>query len=148
MFYSTAFNWDFPTCPKKANINFVFPDSVEVTASEYVEKQKIKNPNTKYFCFLWYDSLSIYRLTILSYKRNEKTIVAKWIRSSNRYAVLNNEKLPLLLDYDFRFGTSDPENIGKYGERDGSVKKMNLIAHAFTVIFDNSTGRLLKIESQ
>lgn len=131
---------------EKANIYFIFPDSVEVIANCYIEKQKIKNPNTKYFCFLRHDSLSIYSLTILTFKKNEATAVARWVGSSNRYVVINKEKLPLLIDYDFRFGTSDPGKIGKYGKRDGNLKKMNLIAHAFTVIFDNSTGNLIKIE--
>lgn len=133
---------------KKNKIHFIFPDSVEITINNYIEEKQERASKEKYSCFLWHDSSSIYRLTILPYKKNEKSVIANWIRSSSRVAVINKRRFPLLLDYDFSFGTSDPENIGQYGERDGYVKKMNLIAHAFTITFDNSKGKIISIEER
>lgn len=123
-------------------IIYVLPDSVEVLISEHINSDNKRNSN--FFCFL--QKRSEYNIvTIISYKRDRK-LLTDWVVNSNRYVIINNRYLPVLIDYDFEFGTIQPDSIGAFGSRDdGYVKRMKFIAHDYSITFKRD-GSVVKVE--
>jgi len=139
-------------------IVYVFPDSVEVAVYEYITQDseyfiKERGEEVCYYLVLSKDTADVYKMLVQryfpkSYKSNDR------VNISNRVAVINDKRLPLLFDYDELFGTVDVINMGKYGERqDGYVKRSITIRDwAYTIYFiggynkGRNYGKILKKE--
>jgi len=107
-------------------IVYIFPDSVEIAVNEYITQER--EEKTSYYLVLSKDTADIYRLLVLRYDPLHNP--THRANLSNRVAVINDKRLPLLFDYDELFGTVDTINIGRYGERDdGYVKRSISIYH-------------------
>jgi hypothetical protein len=118
---------------------------VEVALKNQIDKVRKKDSKIGFSCFLWHGSDS---LTYISLMRNEEgsgsEFVNKLIMNSNRYLLIDKEKLPLIFDYDFKFSSPDLEHIGSFGERELNIVRSNLPFHSYTLSF-NLHGKVVRI---
>ena len=117
-------------------IVYVFPDSVEVAVHEYITQKKwIRSYKPSYYLLLEKDTADVYRLVVLHYEPSYNP--THRANRSNRVAVINDKRLPLIFDYDELFGTVDAVNIGKFGERnEGYVKRsITIYEWPYTIYF-------------
>ena len=124
------------------------PDSVEILAAKRIQLVSNKSGNDKFYFLLGTETGNVYRLTIISYRENESTVTGSWVSSSNRFVNVDKMYYPVLTSFDFTFATTDPNNIGEYGNRDGYVRKVYLIAHDYSIVFNNGTGRIVRVENE
>lgn len=116
-------------------ILYILPDNVETTLNKYLERTIKKQESHVYFV-LNRMSKDKYKINVAFYSpENEKQLIY-WIRVTNRYVVVNKDKYPLLLDYDYEFSTKKPHCIGKYGEREGGILKTMPIYEGYSVLFN------------
>ena len=101
-------------------ILYMLPDDVEVQASNYI-KRVSKQQEYLFYFVLNKKPDTTYRLDIVHYKAESSKGLIYWVKSTNRHVVVNQERYPLLLDYDYLFSTKQPSNIGNYGEREGQI---------------------------
>lgn len=116
-------------------ILYVVPDDVEVQVNKYIERVKKQKEYLIYFV-LSKKSDAAFRLDVVSYKEINKENVIYWVKSTNRYVVINQDKYPLLLDYDYVFSTKQPSNIGNFGEREGYILKTMPINEGYHIDFN------------
>lgn len=123
-------------------ITYILPDSVEVRIYNHLQKVLRTRNDNKYYFFLRKDTVGAYSLTIVPFKDNDQTQDKNWANCTNRYALVNGNLYPILLDYDFTFSTPD-QDVGSLGHRDGNIRKLNLLAHGYTIHF-KMNGVILK----
>jgi hypothetical protein len=58
--------------------------------------------------------------------------------STNRYCLINQRKVPLIFDYDFKFSASDLDKIGCIGGRDENVLRTVLLLDGYSITFNSS----------
>jgi putative transposon-encoded protein len=123
-------------------ITYILPDSVEVRINSHIlTKSGVKS----YYLLLKKDTSRTYNITVIPFDNSAKSEVNNWVNNTDRYALINGQLYPLLFDYDFAFSTPDPNNVGSFGHRDGSIRKLQLIAHRYTIYF-RTNGLILKEE--
>ena len=146
------------TQQQEEKIVYVFPDSVEVAVYEYITQVSEyfikRGEEVCYYLVLEKDTANVYRLIVQrydpSYNPNHRANL------SNRVAVINDKRLPLLFDYDELFGTVDAINMGRYGVRNESYVKRSITIRdwAFTIYFiggynqGRNYGKILKKEGR
>lgn len=132
----------FPKISKSQNISYILPDSVELKIKRHISGLKSGYDASIYF-LLEKDSSDIYSLTVVPFSRDDKeSPVLQWVKETTRSILVDTTRYPLLLDYDFKFGTPTPDEVGEIGHREGNVKKIQLIAHRYTVHF-KMNGRVV-----
>ena len=125
----------FPKILKSQNINYILPDSVELKIKRHISGLKSGHDANIYF-LLAKDSGDIYSLTVVPFSPDDmRSPVLVWVKETTRSILVDMKLYPLLLDYDFKFGTPAPNDVGEIGHREGNVKKMLLIAHSYTIHF-------------
>jgi len=114
-------------------IVYIFPDSVEIAVNEYITQER--KEKTSYYLVLSKDTANVYKLMVSSYDPSYDSTHRANV--SNRVAVINDKHLPLLFDYDERFGTLDAINIGRHGERDDGYVKRSITIYDwhYTIYF-------------
>jgi hypothetical protein len=131
---------------QERKITYILPDSVEVRINSHLlAKSSVKNDKSYYF-LLKKDTSRTYNITIIPFDSSAKSEISNWVNNTNRYALVNGQLYPLLFDYDFTFSTPEPNNIGIFGHRDGNIRKLQLIAHRYTIYF-RTNGLILKEEN-
>lgn len=124
------------TCSQnKEKILYMLPDDVEVQASNYI-KRVSKQQEYLFYFVLNKKPDTTYRLDIVHYKAESSESIIYWVKSTNRHIVVNQERYPLLLDYDYVFSTKQPSSIGNYGEREGQILKTMPIHEGFYIDFN------------
>ncbi|PUZ19328.1 hypothetical protein GA0116948_1297 [Chitinophaga costaii] len=136
----------FTVRAQSQKIWYILPDSVEVRLNRYILTSIPKQEVQKLFFLLKRDSLNSYNITVIPLTHNTDLNIIRWVEDSNRYVLVNKNLYPLLLDYDFIFGTPEYNNIGEFGQREGSIKKIYLIPHRYTIYF-KMNGSVLKEEN-
>ncbi len=121
---------------RQESIIYVIPDSVEILASEYIEK------HNEYCYFVMYNNGENYELFIVSGDDYQDKSYSAFITNSNRKVVIDDKEYPMLFEYDFDFSTIDKLNIGEFGKRDGMIKRVQAIYHGYSIKFDRS-GKLI-----
>jgi len=137
--------YHFTGYAQERKITYILPDSVEIRIDKHIATRSSLG-NKSYYFLLREDTPKVYNLTIIPFEVKDKTEVSEWVNATNRYALVNARLYPLLFDYDFTFSTSEPNNIGSFGHRDGNIRKLHLIAHRYTIFF-KTNGTILKEES-
>jgi len=126
-------------------IVYILYDSVEVALKKQIDKIRQNNPRASFSCLLWRESDSLSSISLLKNEESSgNSIVKKLIISSNRYLLIDKEKLPLIFDYDFKFSSSDLEHIGSFGKREGNIRRSEFLFHGYTLSF-NSRGEVIRI---
>lgn len=132
----------FVSVAQEGTIDFIFPDKIEHTLDSCL--QKLETGTNKYkFYFLIEKDVESYSVTIAKYTSKEEQNLLKWVRQTNRFAVINKRTIPLIFDYDLKLGAIDG-NRGEFGDRDDNVKRVKLLLHGPSVYF-NSDGNIIKI---
>ena len=126
---------------KNNQIRYILPDDVEVFLDSCIKKSESKG--TQFYFLLKKDTT--YNITIGRYSKKEKKNILKWIKQSNRNVVVNEKAYPLIVDYDLKFAAID-DNIGKFGDREGNVKRASLLLHGVTVFF-TADGNIIRTEN-
>lgn len=136
----------FTVNAQSQKISYVFPDSVELRLNKYISNYNKKKPNKELYFLIKKDTSGVYNLTVIPISSGSDSIVVSWLKSTNRYALIDKESYPVVFDYDFALGTPTINDIGSIGQREGNVKRMELIAHRFTIYF-RMNGKILKEEN-
>lgn len=120
-----AFN--FCALNAKKPIMYVVSDSIEICIGNYLKEI----PSQNRIGFYIYTENNQILLSLISIPSNSHSIIKEYIDRSNRVILINKNTYPLLFDYDFDFGTKTPiENIGDYGNRDGSYLRARLLSES------------------
>jgi|SRR5579862_443942 len=126
------------------NIRYVFSDPVEISVDSCITKIEKSNQDFHFYLLLESDS-SLYRLTIGEYTDRESKNMIKWITQTSRYAAINKRSIPLIFDYDMKFGIKSESEPGSFRNRDGEITRVKLLIHGPTIYFDRF-GKLVKEE--
>ena len=122
---------------EKDSIIYIFPDKVEMKLYERI-KETPSSKNYNFEFFLENIDKDTFRLVLSEY--NVLTPYY-WTNNTNRFILINDTKYPLTLDYDSMFGTSKPNEVGEFGERDeGFVLRTLFIYEGYSIKF-TKTGR-------
>lgn len=118
-------------------ILYMLPDDVEIQVNDYVTRM---NNQKKYLFYFVLNKKpdATYRLNSVHYVNKRKKDIIYWVKSTNRYLVVNKKIFPLLLDYDYVFSTRKPSKIGNFGEREGQILKTMPIHEGFFIDFDKN----------
>jgi hypothetical protein len=116
-------------------ILYILPDNVETALNKHIE-HIIKKKELDVYFTLNRMSKDKYKIDVTFYSPKKEKQLTYWIRVTNRYVVINKEKYPLLLDYDYNFSTKKPHCIGKYGEREGNIQRTIVIHEGYSVLFN------------
>lgn len=115
----------------KDSIIYIFPDKVEQKLYEQIKKKSISD--CSYFEFyLQAISKDTFRIT---YSYSKGIPISYWAKNTNRFILINEHKYPLIFDYDTRFSTSEPNKIGKYGHREGTIMRHLIIYEGYNITF-------------
>jgi hypothetical protein len=126
----------------KNDIIYLLPDSVEILVNNYMHKF-IHESN--FYCILK-ESNRIYELSVCSYKEKEKVNIPKYVLITNRKVLIGEIFIPIILDYDLKFGTvSDVSKLGSIGNREGYYKRQTIISHSPSIFFTDE-GKISKCE--
>ncbi|NHA06453.1 hypothetical protein G7092_21775 [Mucilaginibacter sp. HC2] len=129
---------------QSSKILYIIPDSVEVS----IENQIIKlSPDRNAFIFflLTKNNEGIYSLSLFYDKRMQKDkLMNKALKLTNRVLLIDEVKYPLILDYDFAFGTPKENQTGTFGNREGNIVRSNVLFHGYTIFF-NKLGKIIKV---
>lgn len=117
---------------KIKEIFYFFPDSVEVKVHNYILSYPTGHKVYFYLTSTGKDTFDLYSC---GYNKTEKKYVSKWIFASSRKAFINGKKYPLLIDYDYRFGTTNVSEIGVFGDRADKLRRTFSAYHCFHVKF-------------
>ena len=99
-------------------LQYVLPDNIEVKVNNFVVKYKEEYPQHKLYCLLQLDTVGIYHLSVVPYLPSQKLDIHSWIKSTNRFVLINETTYPLLFDYDIALLPFDGiEDYGKMGKR-------------------------------
>ena len=105
-------------------IIYVLPDSL---GNRVVDQINTYNEKDNLLIYLFHREDKIC-LLISPYKRNDTSPLYYYASRTNRFLLAGENTYPILLDYDFRYGTTTPlEKIGKSGEREGCIKRTAII---------------------
>lgn len=117
---------------------YIVSDSVEVRLKRQIDKNRQNNPGISFFCMLGRESDSSFSISLLKNEENsENSFVKELVKNTNRYLLIEKEKLPLIFDYDFKFSSPDVAHIGHFGKREGNIKRSRLLFHGYTIFFDS-----------
>ncbi|PYF75077.1 hypothetical protein B0O44_103524 [Pedobacter nutrimenti] len=125
-------------------IVYILSDSVEIELKKQIDKSRQNNPDISFSCMLWTKSDGLYCVSLFKNEENSgNDFVKVLVRNTNRYLLIEKDKLPLIFDYDFKFSSSDLKHIGDFGEREGNIKRSEFLFHGYTIFFD-SQGKVIK----
>ena len=118
------------------NILYVFPDKTEAILKDKIDSLK-RNGNSVVFhlCHsIKSDSIDIY----LRYFNSENDDYYKkdvFVHNTNRFILVGDERIPVVFDYDYRFGTTTCyDEIGNFPCREGSYARIALILHQQPIV--------------
>jgi len=130
-----------PIYSQEHKIIYIFPDNVEVAVNKFINKET--REKTCHYLVIVKDTVDTYKLIVPSYRPSDRSHLSYYVESTNRMAIINDKQYPLLFDYDYRFGTRDTVNVGRYGERDGFILRTMPIYDAYTIHF-RTDGTIIK----
>lgn len=118
------------------NILYVFPDKTEAILKDKIDSLK-RNGNSVVFhlCHsIKSDSIDIY----LRYFNSENDDYYKkdvFVHNTNRFILVGDERIPVVFDYDYRFGTTTCyDEIGNFPCREGTYARIALILHQQPIV--------------
>lgn len=111
------------------SILYIFPDIVERRLDHYISSHT--NEDSNLFFVLENAGDNKYRIFISTYTNSDY-----WENVSKRYGVVNQNRYPLLFDYDYIFSTPKPSQIGAFGGRDDQILKYRVILDGYSITFD------------
>lgn len=133
-----CFSMSFGAYAQSEKTIYIVSDSVEVRLKKQIDKSRRNNPGISFSCMLGRGSDDLFSISLLKNQENSgDSFVKGLVKSTNRYLLIEKEKIPLIFDYDFKFGSSDVERIGHFGEREGNIKRSSLLHHEYTIFFDS-----------
>lgn len=100
-------------------IDFVFPDNVETVLDSCLNRFEAINSNYRFY-FLLEKNAECYCITIAKYTGDDERNLLKWVKQTNRFAVVNKRTIPVFFDYDLKWGAID-QNRGEFNKRDDNV---------------------------
>lgn len=107
-------------------IVYILPDSLE---SKVIDQINTYNEKNSLVIYLFHLEKNIC-LLISPYKNKSNYIspLYYYASKSNRFLLVGDNIYPIVFDYDFRYGTTTPlDQTGKYGEREGCIKRTAII---------------------
>lgn len=128
----------------QSTIKYVLPSTVEDSIVNYIALSFSKDDEI--WLYLSKEECDIFCVTVVKreLKSNGNLLgVNDWVQKTNRVAAVGERFCKILFDYDFSFGAVGDE-IGKFGEREGRVKKLRLMTHGVSIYFD-SYGNLINM---
>lgn len=124
---------------KQDSIIFIFPDSVE----QKLYEQIIRYDNYEKLNFEFYlNSLKDGKFR-LTYSCSAHVHDNYWAKNTNRFILINDREYPLLFDYDSKFSTKKPSEVGRYRQREGTIERSVFIYEGYNITFDEF-GRFIE----
>ncbi len=115
-------------------IQYIFRDAVENWIDSTIMRELHANKSFKHYLFLSRDSAG-FSVTVCRYVNKDSSFPIKLAKYTSRYAVVRNQLVPLISDYDEKF-TSPSSDIGEFGKRDGNIIRSYWLFHNPILRFD------------
>jgi hypothetical protein len=132
---------------QSSKIVYIIPDSVEVAIEKQIVHLKVGSKNTLVYFLLEKDNEGTYSLSLFcDEKKQREGLAGKISKLTNRVILINKNKYPLMLDYDFIFGTPKEKQVGSFGSREGNIVRSTVLFHGYTIYF-NKRGKIIKISN-
>ena len=126
----------------KNDLIYLLPDSVEIMVNNYMHKFIHGN---NFYCILK-ESNRTYELSVCSYKEEEKANIPKYVLLTNHKVLIGEMLIPIILDYDLKFGTvNNLSELGSIGNREGYYKRQTIISHSPSIFFTDE-GKIFKCD--
>lgn len=140
LFIFLFFICNFLSAKEKDSILYVLCDSVECKLAKEILNYPENNNFIIVFVFsnIIDDSKQLYRISITELKKTDRLL------STNRYCLINQRKIPLIFDYDFKFSASDLGKIGCFGSRDENVLRTILLLDGYSITFNSSCNYVVE----
>jgi hypothetical protein len=129
---------------QSSDIVYIIPDNVEVALERQITYLKVDTTKTLVYFLLEKDDEGIYSLSLFHDIINQQEgLTGKILKLTNRVLLINKNKYPLILDYDFTFGTPKVDQIATFGSREGNIVRSVILFHGYTIYF-NKLGKIIK----
>jgi hypothetical protein len=126
----------------KDSILYVLSDEVEMSAFEYMNKID-KVGNFKFDAILKKRTVDDNYALCISYMEVDREYYY-YAKTTNRFLVVGDRRIPLFFDYDELFATSDNNDIGVFKSREGYVRRQSILFdYCFTIVFDRK-GKIVE----
>ncbi|MBV6429834.1 MAG: hypothetical protein KIPDCIKN_04410 [Haliscomenobacter sp.] len=135
----TFLTGNFVQAQSRDSILYIFSDQVERKIFSRIEKYP---DDYSFIIWLSEPKKNLFSVDIMAYLTRDGFSI-EWHNASNRYAVINQYRVPILLDFDFKFSTRDSQNISSFGKRDENIKRTLLMTHSRLIYFDEN-GKIVK----
>lgn len=123
----------------KDSIIYILPDKVEMKLYEQIESYNSVT-NSKLEFYLESIERETFRIVFSRFQDKSNNY---WVDNTNRFVLIKDRKYPLILDYDLKFSTMKPSEVGEYGQREGLILKSLFIYDGYNITFDLK-GNILK----
>jgi hypothetical protein len=128
----------------QSKVVYIIPDSVEVAIKKQISKLKHNSADAFIYFLLEKNKGGIYSLSLFRDPARQGGLMDKILKLTNRVLLIDEDKYPLMFDYDFTFSTPKETKIGSIGNREGNVVRSTALFHGYTIFF-NTSGKIIKV---
>ena len=141
LFVLFIFNGIYGQAQSSDSIVYILPDSVEIMLERYIDVRKNNDNAIFYFYLNRYEKN--YRINVGRITSNSDD--EHLLKNTKRFVLVHEQKYPLILDYDMKFGLLEPDEIiGDFGCRFGGyLGGRDVIMEGYSISF-NSYGKIIK----
>ena len=112
------------------SILYIMPDNVELKLYQYINN--IDSSKYSFEFFLSRLDGDKYRICVSIWSKLNTNY---WYNNTNRFVLIGEKKYPLWFDYDVKFSTKKPSNLGTIGKREGQILKSHPIFDGYNITF-------------
>lgn len=105
------------SCASQKRISYIFPSKVEGKIGNYLEQYLKGKPEAQFYLTLDKVELNLYLVHINEVSSKSNEITSGILKKGNRYAMINNKRIPVINSTDLNF-----INLGK-SPRGGIIRR-------------------------
>lgn len=121
-------------CDAQNKLEYFFTDEVTKSIEKYIDSYHEQNGSNDFFLILYHRTDNVFELNVSIKGEVDKEKKERLLNLTNRYVMIDENKLPLILEEDFKFGV--------YGRDDVGIKRWFLISEGFSITIDGR-GRII-----
>ncbi|NET37572.1 MAG: hypothetical protein F6K19_37065 [Cyanothece sp. SIO1E1] len=108
-------------------LEYFFSNEVTESLEEYIDSYHKENEVNDFYLVLYHNEENTYKLNIGTRGESDKDELEKILNLTNRFVKINDYKMPIILEEDFKFGV--------FGRPEVGVQRWFLISegHGFTI---------------
>ncbi len=121
-------------CDAQNGLEYFFTEEVTKSIGTYIDSHHEQNDPNDFYLVLYHKEDYSFKLNISLKGDLDKGEKAKILKLTNRYVLIDNTRVPIILEEDFSFGV--------FGKDDLGIKRWHLISEGYSITID-SRGRII-----